>query len=295
MSRGRTACLALGAVLLGPALASGQCSEGTTSGDVICVFSSPRWAGEFAALSANGLLGGLTAGLTQRFRGGSFQDGFMRGLLGGAVSWAGKRVAAERFDGAGLIGRQVSAAGASLVRNASEARPLLDRLMLPVGPVWLEFGGPDRRVHARLDVAAMAWTVYAVAEPELELDRGRSLSSGAFVFRTRGKLLRPRGNDEVAGTAYGGVVFLADVPAYGAAFAERAFAHERIHVLQEDQFAIQVTDPALRWAVARVGLPPAANRYMLYNVSAELLSLLGGIIPTYRDRPWELEATFFAR
>jgi hypothetical protein len=288
------ACLALAALLFGPSLASAQCSEGTTSGDVICVFRSPRWAGEFAALSANGLLGGLTAGVTQRMRGGSFQDGFMRGLLGGAVSWAGKRVAAARFDGAGLIGREVSAAGASLVRNAGDARPFLDRLYLPVGPVWLEVGS-GRSVRARLDVAAAAWTLYAVAEPELELDADASWSSGAFVFRTHGKLLRLQGDDDAAGTANAGVIFLADVPAYGSAFAERAMAHERIHVLQEDQLAIQWTDPALRWTADRVGLPAASNRFLLYNVSAELLRLLGGIIPSYRDRPWELEAAFFAR
>lgn len=290
----RASCLALVALLLGPSLARAQCSEGTTSGDVICVFRSPRWAGEFAALSANGLLGGLTAGVTQKLRGGSFQDGFLHGLLGGGVSWAGKRVAAERFDGAGLLGREVSAAGASLVRNAGNARPLLDRLWLPVGPLWLEVGA-GRGVRARLDVAAAAWILYAVAEPELELDGGASLSSGAFLFRTHGKLLRTHGNDDAAGTANGGVIFLANIPAYGDAFSERAAAHERIHVLQEDQLAIQWTDPALRWAADRVGLPSVSNRFLLYNVSAELLRVLGGVIPTYRDRPWELEAAFFAR
>jgi len=294
VKRIRAACLALAAVLLLPSLASAQCSEGTTGGDVICVFRSPRWAGEFAALSANGLLGGLTAGVTRRMRGGSFQDGFMRGLLGGAASWAGKRVAAARFDGAGLLGREVSAAGASLVRNAGDARPLLDRLWLPLGPVWLEVGA-GRGVRARLDVVAAAWTMYAVAEPELELDGGASLSSGAFLFRTHGKLLRTHDNDDAAGTANGSVIFLADIPAYGAAFRERAAAHERIHVLQEDQLAIQWTDPALRWAADRAGLPAAANRFLLYNVSAELMRVLGGLIPTYRDRPWELEAAFFAR
>ena len=295
MTRSRAACLALAGLLLGPSLASAQCSEGTTSGDVVCVFRSPRWAGEFAALSANGMLGGLTAGVTRKLRGGSFRDGFVYGLLGGAASWAGKRVAAERFRGAGLLGREVSAAGASLVRNAGDARPLLDRLWLPIGPLWLELGGAGKRVRARLDVAAAAWTLYAVAEPELELDGGASLSSGAFVFRTHGKLLRTNGDNDAAGTANGGIIFLADIPAYGDAFAERAAAHERIHVLQEDQLAIQWTDPALRWAADRARLPSVANRFLLYNVSAELMRVLGGVIPTYSDRPWELEAAFFAR
>jgi len=294
VKRSRAACVALAAALAGPALASAQCLDGTTSGDVICVFDSPRWAGELAAISANGLIGGLTAGVMRHFRGGSFQDGFVRGLLGGVASWAGKHVAARRFDGAGLIGREVSAVGASMVRNAGEARPLLDRLLLPVGPVWLEVGGPAH-VHARLDVAAAAWLFYAVAEPELDVDAGASLSSGTFVFRTRGKLLRKRGADEFAGTAAAGIIFLADVPAYGETYAKRAAAHERVHVLQEDQLAILWTDPLAHWAADRIGLPPAVNRFLLYNASTELVGLLGGLIPKYRERPWELEATFFAR
>lgn len=87
------------------------------------------------------MLGGLTAGIVQRLRGGSFSDGFARGAVGGAVAYAGRRIAAERFDGAGLLGRQVGAVGASVVRNASERRPSLERLFFPAGPLHVYWAG----------------------------------------------------------------------------------------------------------------------------------------------------------
>jgi len=46
----RAALFGLAALALAPAAAAAQCSVGTTSGDVICVFESPRWAGELASL-----------------------------------------------------------------------------------------------------------------------------------------------------------------------------------------------------------------------------------------------------
>jgi len=66
-------------------------------------------------------------------------------------------------------------------------------------------------------------------------------------------------------------------------------------VLQEDQLAILWTDPVVRRAADRLGLSAAPNRYLVYNLSAELLGLLGGLVPEHRNRPWELESTFLAR
>ena len=296
MKGARAALLGLAALAIAPAAAAAQCSTGTTSGDVICVFESPRWAGELASLSANGILGGLTAGVAQRLKGESFADGFVRGFLGGGFSWAGKRIAAERFDGAGLIGRELAAAGASVVRNAGAGRPLLERLTLPAGPLWLEVGtGGAKGLRARVDPASAAWLIYGVVERELDLDAGASLSSGTFVFRTRGKLFDVDGEAHAAGLTSAGIIYLADVPAYGESFARRAIAHERIHVLQEDQLAILWTDPALAWAAGRAGVPASAGRLLAWNLSTELLRLLGGLVPEHRNRPWEAEAIFHAR
>ena len=66
-------------------------------------------------------------------------------------------------------------------------------------------------------------------------------------------------------------------------------------MLQEDQIAILWTYPVVRDVISRLGAPAAPNRFLVYNLSAELLGLLGGLVPTHRERPWELESTFLER
>jgi hypothetical protein len=187
--------------------------------------------GEVAFLGLNALVGGLTAGLWQELSDGSFEDGLAGGALGGGVVYAGKRLAAESFPGAGFLGRDVAAAGSSIVRNAADARPLLDSLAVPVGPLRLyltprEPGRP--RVEANL--RDLYWTAYGLAEDRLDFDPGESLSSGAVVFQADRRLLddddRP-----ILGAAGGGVVFLSPMPD---GQRERSLAHERTHVLQFD-------------------------------------------------------------
>lgn len=285
--------------LLPAATVSAQCIPGATlpDPDASCTFSAPRWAGELASFSANALLGGLTAGAMRHFRGGSFGDGFVVGALGGGIVYAGKRIAAERFDGAGLLGRELSAAGISMSRNAAVGGPALSRFSLPVGPLHLNIErGDGVRVRPSVDAVAFGWIVWALARPELSLSAGRSLSSGTFVFRTDNEVLLV-GNDSVhaGGLAAAGVILLSDVPAFGDAYLERSFAHERVHVLQQDQLSALWTDPGADWLLARAPGGERIARYLDVNLSTELMRLLGGAIPAYRDRPWELESIFFAR
>jgi len=284
------------AATAGRTAAQDRCLVGSVDDDRGCAFGAPRWVGEFTSLTANAVVGGLTAGLVQEFRGGSFREGFMRGILGGAIVYAGKRVAAEGFAGAGALGRTVAASGASAVRNAGAGEPLLDQLTLPAGPIWFTVSTRTKQVRARVDAATLAWMLYGVAEPELEFDAGESLSSLMPVFRTDGKLLQ-FGNDSVhaAGVTNAGVYFVADVPAYGPEAARRYRAHERIHVLQTDQFAIQWTDPAAQWLAGRLPALRPALRFVAINLSTELMRMGSGLIAEHGDRPWELESIFFAR
>ena len=261
-----------------------------------CRFEAPRWVGEFATLSANGLLGALTGGLAQHFHGGSFQDGFVRGAMGGAIVYAGKRITSERFSGAGLLGRGVAALGSSAVRNAGAATPSFSRLTLPLGPLWLDIDAPTRALGVRVDPVALGWVVYAVVETELEIDWGGTLSAGAPVFRTENRSLRLSGDSvHTAGVTNAGIMFLSDVPAFGPSHARRQGAHERVHVIQEDQLAIMWTDPLGEWALRRTPALSGAESLLVVNLSTEILRLLGGAIPEYGDRPWELESIFRAR
>jgi hypothetical protein len=274
-----------------PSGAAAQCPIGMDE----CVPGAPRWVGEFASLSANALLGGITSGVTRALGGGSFRDGFLDGLPGGAAVYAGKRLASERLDGAGLLGRQVAAVGTSMVVNAGEGAALFDRLLLPVGPIRLELA-PGSGWSLRLDPAALAWIIYGIAEPELTFDAGDSFSGGTAIFRTSGKLISFDGAEpHAAGVTKAGVVYVADVPAYGGRAFERALTHERIHAIQQDFFAAAWTDPLGRALLGRTRVTRRVAGVLTFNLATELLMGIGQLIPEHRDRPWEIESIFFAR
>jgi hypothetical protein len=116
------------------------------------------------------------------------------------------------------------------------------------------------------------------------------------VFFTDDRILL-LGDDSThaAGLANAGVVFLADVPAYGAAFRGQSLAHERVHVLQEDQLFALWTDMAEEWLFARLPGGEHAARHIDINASTEVLRLLGGLFDSHERRPWELESFFLAR
>lgn len=255
----------------------------------------PTWVGDAADLGVNALLGGLTAGVAQKARGGSFQDGFTRGMAGGAVVYWGKRLAVQNFAASGLVGREVAAVGASVVRNAADGRPSLQRVMLPVGPLHLYLeGNGSPRLRARLDLATLAAAAYGVAEPELEWDAASSWSSGAPVFRVRNQLLRGEGGREIgaAGITRAGTIYLSQLP--GLNYPED-LRHERVHVIQNDQFFLTWTDPVEDALLQRLPGGRWVSRFVDVNLSPLVTSGLAEVFKNYDRRPWELEAEFLAR
>jgi hypothetical protein len=292
----------LAILLVAPARALAQCPPQLVPPDLaqVCDEQYPNWAAELAVLSANSLLGGVSAGVLHRLRGGSFSDAFLRGLGGGAVIYGGKRIAVERFGGAGLVGRQVAAVGASIVRNAGEGRGTLEEIALPIGPGRLYLQAESPRVRARVDVRTLAWLLYAIHEPELRLDAGMSVSAGAFVFKTDERLIAfadsAHGHVHAHGLTVPGLIALADVQAFGREVARRSFEHERVHVLQMDQIFMTVTGPAEERALRAVpGLRRLAP-YVDVNLSSDLIRVLGNAVFTdYLRQPWETEALYFSR
>lgn len=222
-----------------PACASGQTPEPAAEG----------WR-DMGYGSANAVLGGLTAGITSALRGGPFFEPFAHGVLGGATSYLGKRVSGGGFWGAGLVGRQVAATGASMVRSAAFGEGLLDTLFLPLGPGRLHVPiGSGGRAGYRVDLEEVGWMAYSLTREHLTFDAGRSLSSGAFVFvgdeRLRGE------HDHALGRAAPGVISIRDT----GPLPDATLAHERVHIAQLDHLKIVWGLPlegALRQAV---GLP----------------------------------------
>jgi hypothetical protein len=256
-------------------------------------WTSPRWMGDAALLSINALVSGATAGALQHFRGESFGDGFVRGALGGSVHYAGMRVASQRFDGAGLVGRQVSAAGISMVRNASDGRPLLQQMFVPLGPLHLYVDLTDGiSVRPKVNVSGFTVLLSAMAEPALDWDAGATLSAGAPVFRVSDRSLIGE-NGPVDGYVRFGSIFVSDMRA---SQLPHVLAHERAHVLQGDWMFLAWSDPMESWILKRVPLGSTLYRYADINMLAAWMR--GGAYVLfdveYGDRLHEIEAEFLA-
>lgn len=203
------------------------CASGQTPAPAV-----EEW-GDLGYVSVNAVLGGLTAGITSAVRGGPFFEPFAHGVLGGATSYVGKRVSGGGFWGAGLVGRQVAATGASMVRSAAFGDGLLDTLFLPLGPGRLHVPiGSDGRTGYRLDLEEVGWVVYSLTREHLSFDAGRTLSAGAFVFvgdeRLRGE------HDDALGRAAPGVISIRD----SGPVPQATLAHEQAHIAQLDHLKI---------------------------------------------------------
>ncbi|HEX6748193.1 MAG TPA: hypothetical protein VF092_12935 [Longimicrobium sp.] len=279
-SRRASAVIALFLLLPPAAEARAQCEH--------CAPPSVR--GEALSLAGNALIGGVTAGIGARLRGRPFLRAFAGGAAGGAVTYAGKRIAAEHVEGAGFAGREVAAVGSSISANAAAGRGALDRLVLPVGPVrvYLAPRGEGPAVRARVDLAAVAAAAFAATARGSRFDARESLSSGALVFRVPGAL------EEVGydGRHLAGVV---QVRQGGDSLrAERTGAHERVHVIQYDQSFILWAAPAEAALMDRARWSRGLHRWIDLGINAPALAGLGAVVP-YRAQPWETEAVYLAR
>jgi hypothetical protein len=220
----------------------------------ISVEDTSPWLTEVGFVGINAVLGGVTAGVTSLIRGNSFSDAFTAGALGGTMSYAGKRVAASRFYGAGLIGRQVGAVGASLTRAASTEEELFDSVLLPLGPLRLQLR-PRALADTRVlvDLSDVYWLAYGTVHDEMDLDLSESLSAGVAVFRTERAIAtgEPYPGGRANGRMTGGAVI---VSSWSHMPIEDVLAHERVHVLQHDFFAISMGYELERWAMSVVGV-----------------------------------------
>jgi hypothetical protein len=264
----------------------GGCPE-TLPGQPSEPWMSERAQGHLTVLGVNAAIGGLTGGVRQWRGGGSFGDGFVRGALGGGVTYAGKVVVAQDAPGAGLLGRGLAATGSSITRNASDGRPSLERLILPVGPVRVRTDAVRGGLPVvSLDlVAALSTVGVMVSGMGTELAWGSTLGSGAAVFHATGW------DDDWGWEArhYGGTIVLRGDGVPSERFMRRALAHERVHLLQYDQAFILWSDPVEERLLARLGLPAALD----LGLHAPLFLGLNLLIP-YELQPWEIEAHFVA-
>ena len=273
------AAVVLTVVPVGSAVAQTNCSSAQECSAT--VFDRPGLHQEMAIAGANALLGGVAAAASRIVRGEPVWDGFWKGAVGGGVTYAGKRVAVERFYGAGLVGRQLASVGGSMTRNAGAGRGLLDEVALPVGPVrlYVSAGGVVPRVDLPTLIAAGAF----VATYDARLDAAASFSAGALVFR---------GATPLPGlTGAGAMTVWADMPP---SEGPRLMAHERIHILQYDQMLL-AWDALDRWTARRTPVVGGLLENVDLGVAAVGIRTGLALALDYHARPWETEAYFLAQ
>jgi hypothetical protein len=276
---------------------------GTLSGQAYCSPQSPctllpddkngtpRWQGHALALGANAALGALSAGVVRAARGESFWDGFYRGGAGGGIAYLGRYIAVQDLLGAGLIGRQTTALGASITGNAITGSGTFERLTFPLGPVRIHRSPSGARVT--LDLLTIAGTIHGLTRSGSKFDLHRSLESGTITFRADSI---PGGLDGYTrmGKAIGGTVFYRR--SYSYRLRHEIIAHETVHVLQHDFAGIALGSPFESWLADRMPAPIAKPlRYLdlgSYSV-LRLIPLAFGV--TGPDTPWEREAYFLVR
>jgi hypothetical protein len=237
----------------------------------------------------NVALGALTSGGLRILRGGSLREGLASGLAGaagGALVYAGKRVAVQCWTGAGFAGREVAAVGSSVVWNASAGRGALDRLVLPVGPVRLYVASDEGlRVTPKLDLASTV--AIGVAAMNGSVDWKRSISAGAPVFyRTE-----PYARMQVKGQHAAGVITYRD-PLGRRDFSEadlRTLGHEQVHVIQRDQSFLFWSEPAEEAVLGSTRTGRALRRHLDLGFDVAASALVQQVLG-YESRPWEREA-----
>ncbi|HEX2168151.1 MAG TPA: hypothetical protein VHG09_13035 [Longimicrobiales bacterium] len=270
-----------------------DCNDGGLT-RISCLPEASRTSGELLTLGANVAIGGLTAGVRQWRADGSFLDGFWRGAVGGVGTYAGKRIVGADFDGAGILGRSVAAAGASVTRNAADGKPMFDRLTIPIGFVRLDWRPHNGDVHAAFDVAALT-TIAGIYMSGLgaSLDLRRTLDTGAPVFMARD--WEP-GLGWAGRQIFGAVLLRGDPPVDPdhAMLLRQALHHERVHVLQYDQSFILWNEPFETRLLRRLGSPDwLASRFDLSLVAVGISGMKFMLPPSLHV--WEDEAHFIGR
>jgi len=300
---------AAAACLILPAPTSSQSFTTTTSSGLSATTSE-----HIALFSINALIGGVTAGIFRLAHGAPLEqamtDGFLRGALGGGLSYAGKRVTASRFDGAGLLGREMAAVGASITANASDGIGTFDRLMFPLGPIPMRLvltkNGSKYSAHPLIDLLSASGFIYGLVASKYSFDWNASLSGGVAVFREENPYMneyggfdvettrrvnesdpsiRPEVGEHVGAITVGGTIFTSYL-----APDDEILAHERVHALQFDFVTATLSDRADTWTMART---TSVDRWVKLNLVPMAFGAFNQAVVSLSNHdtvPWEREA-----
>ncbi|HEV2131450.1 MAG TPA: hypothetical protein VGR27_10130 [Longimicrobiaceae bacterium] len=237
----------------------------------------------------NGAIGGVSAAVGAALTGKNPWKALLPGFGGGVAVAAGRQVAGLGFGGSGLLGRQISAAGISVIHSAARDSLLL---LVPLGPVTFSVRPRDYDgIHPRVNLLEVAAVLYYALDSETSFDPRATLLSGAPAFRM------PTVSFQVGdGTAYGqmilGTIVLGayDPDLFPHTRNDVVLAHESIHVLQLDYFNQVAGLPLERALLRRLFGGAPLTRYLDIGLLGPLSAMAFHSQVEYKRRPWEREA-----
>ncbi|HEY7406703.1 MAG TPA: hypothetical protein VH638_00420 [Gemmatimonadaceae bacterium] len=251
-------------------------------------FRRPLSGGDrLAHLGVNGALGGFSAAMYALARGKNPWRAALVGFGGGVAMGAGKQVAARRFDGSGLIGRQLAALGTSVVRSASEDTLVM---MVPVGPMTLEVRpSAVDRVRPRVNLVSAGTVLYYIVRADTRIDWDATLSAGAPVFRFPTETVATR-DGVIFGRMDFGTILLGAAPPVLDPQRRMTLPHEATHVVQYDFLEQALSLPPERAILRKLGVSEGWLRHVDVGAISVMLAGVLQMHMDYEDRPWEREA-----
>lgn len=251
-------------------------------------FASTLTGRERAAhLAINGALGGFSAAMFALARGKNPWRAALVGFGGGVTLGVGKQIAGQRFDGAGLLGRQFAALGTSFVRSASEDTTVV---MLPVGPMMFEIRpSAVDRVRPRVNLVATTTLLYYIIRDDTRFDLGATVSAGAPVFRFPTETVSTRDGIIFGRMDFGTIVLGAKPPLLDEQ-RRMTLPHESIHIVQYDFLEQALSLPPERAILRKLGVGDGFLRHVDLGAISVLLAGVLQMHMDYEDRPWEREA-----
>jgi len=214
-----------------------------------------------------------------------------RGAIAGAAVFAGKRLIGIGRPAYWWLGRELSSVAASEVANAGLGRPVLQDLVLPVGPVRFHVDRlAQRKVTPRLDLISVGLAIYSRSDDDSRIGWRESLATGTLVF------IAPETTNRI-GNATGAIVSVSELAPDGRfpplESKRSILSHEMTHVSQWDFTFNAITD-AGRQVIERRN--PSLSRFARYidlNLYAPFDVLIERTMD-YKDQPWEREAVSMA-
>jgi len=235
-------------------------------------------------LAINTTIGSVTGLVWATIRHSSKSKGALQGAGGGALMSVGRQIAATAFNGSGFVGREISATGASLTATSGEPKTTLT---FPIGPVSLAFSQDS--YDWRINVADFIAIVGLSLSPNTRLDLGKSLSSGAALFRDRHSSFGQRGDFDIMAISEFGTVRLSRSAFDPFTGKTNVMYHENVHILQDDYFQDAIALPAERQVIQHLPFGRRFLRHLDLGVAGPMLEGAMSPIP-YESRPWEREA-----